>query len=135
MPGMWESLSAPAAIFAALAAAVHVYIFVLESVVFRRSGHRVFGLRAQDVEAARPWAYNQGFYNLFLAAGALLGVGLSYASAPGVAGAGIGMTVLATGSMLAAALVLVLDRPSMRRAALVQGVAPLLALASWLIWG
>ena len=45
------------------------------------------------------------------------------------------MTVLATGSMLAAALVLGLDRPSMRRAALVQGVAPLLALASWLIWG
>ena len=83
---MWESLSVPAAIFVVLAALVHVYIFVLESVVFRRSGHRVFGLREQDVPAARDWAYNQGFYNLFLAIGALLGVALSYSASAGPAG-------------------------------------------------
>ncbi len=132
---MWESLSVPAAIFAALAALVHVYIFVLESIVFRRSGHRVFGLRSEDVPAARDWAYNQGFYNLFLAIGALLGVALSYSANAGVAGAGVGMAVLATASMLAAAVVLVTDRPSMLRAAAVQGLLPLLALVSWLVWG
>jgi putative membrane protein len=132
---MWDFLPVPAAVFAVLAAVVHVYIFVLESVVFRRSGYRVFRLRAADLPVARDWAYNQGFYNLFLAIGALLGVVLSYAEAPGVAGAGVGMMLLATGSMLAAALVLVTDRPSMLRAAAVQGLPPLLALGSWLIWG
>jgi putative membrane protein len=132
---MWESLSVPAAIFVVLAALVHVYIFVLESVVFRRSGHRVFGLREQDVPAARDWAYNQGFYNLFLAIGALLGVALSYSASAGPGGAGVGMAVLATGSMLAASVVLVTDRPSMVRAAAVQGLFPLLAVVSWLIWG
>lgn len=69
----------------------------------RTSTWRIFGLRSQaDAETTRPLAYNQGFYNLFLALGvvagiALLGVNLS---------AGVGLLLASTLSMVFAALVL-----------------------------
>src|SRR4029079_17775174 len=64
---------------ALVAAAIHVWIFVLESLWFRRpSVHRRFGLASEeDARIVRSFAYNQGFYNLFLAVGAALGVVLA----------------------------------------------------------
>ena len=60
-------------VFAAIAAAIHVAIFVLESVLWMRpSVRRIFGVRSDaDAAAIRPMAFNQGFYNLFLALGVL----------------------------------------------------------------
>ena len=113
-------------VFAGLAALIHVYIFVLESVRWTHpSTRRVFGMSAESAEATRPMAFNQGFYNLFLAIVSVVGIVLLSigASAPGVA-----LMLAGTGSMLAAALVLILSDRSKARAASVQGVFPLLAV-------
>src|SRR5690606_30506273 len=50
-------------IFAGLAAIVHIYIWVLESVLWmRESTRRTFGVRTTaDAETLRPMAYNQGY--------------------------------------------------------------------------
>lgn len=127
---MFDHLPVASLVLAAIAALVHVYIFHMESMQWGKPAVRkTFGIRSDaEVEFVRPWAFNQGFYNLFLALGIILGIVLSFSADAATRGAGIGMIVLATGSMLAAALVLVSTNPKMLRAALVQGVAPLLAL-------
>jgi len=119
-----------ATIFALLAALVHVYIFVLESLWWMRPATRkTFGVRTQEAaEVLQPMAYNQGFYNLFLALGVIIGWLLALSTNPTLSQTGIGMVLLALASMVAAALVLVLNNGKMLRAALVQGVAPAIAL-------
>ena len=115
-----------ALVLAGLAAAVHVYIFYLESLAFDTAGRTVFGLGPDDVPVAKPWAYNQGFYNLFLAIGTVAGLGLWGANRD----AGVALVVLTTASMLTAALVLVTSDPGKARAAFVQGTFPLLCLVA-----
>jgi len=57
-------------VLVALIALFHVYVFFLESVVWTRpSTMRLFKIAPQDAAATRILAVNQGFYNLFLAAG------------------------------------------------------------------
>ncbi|MET0317260.1 MAG: DUF1304 domain-containing protein, partial [Rhodococcus fascians] len=58
-----------ASIFAAVAAALHVVIFFMESVAWTKPAvWRRFGVASQaDADVVRPMAFNQGFYNLFLA--------------------------------------------------------------------
>src|ERR1039457_5513540 len=47
----------------------------MESLLFTRAQvYRRFRTRAEDVATVRQWAFNQGWYNLFLAAGAIRGV-------------------------------------------------------------
>lgn len=127
---MFEELPAAAVAFTVLAAALHVLFFVLESVLFRRPfAWRTFGVRSQqDVDVIRDWAFNQGFYNLFLAVGAIVGVLLAGSADPATGGAGIGMVLLATGSMLAAAMVLLVTKPALVRGVAIQGIPPLLAI-------
>ena len=117
-------------VFAAIAAAIHIAIFVLESVLWMRpSVRRIFGVRSDaDAAAIRPMAFNQGFYNLFLALGVLAGLLLATSS---LAVAGLAIAVFATLSMLLAALVLVVSQPRLWRAALIQGATPLLALLAF----
>jgi putative membrane protein len=119
-----------AVVFTALAALVHVYIFVLESLWWERPSTRaVFGTSAEVAATTRPLAYNQGFYNLFLAVGAAGGACLLTVDR----GAAVALMVFSTGSMLAAALVLVTSDRRKARAALVQGLFPLIALLALLI--
>jgi Predicted membrane protein len=115
-------------VFAGLAALIHVYIFALESLLWSRpSTQRTFGVReARDADAVRPWAYNQGFYNLFLAVGA--GIGLALLATASRADAGFAVVLFALASMLLAAFVLVTSNRRMLRAALVQGLAPALGI-------
>ena len=62
---------------AGLAAFVHVYIFVLESLRWEHPAtRRVFGTSAETASTTRPLAYDQGFYNLFLAIGTAVGIAL-----------------------------------------------------------
>jgi len=125
----------PVAVLAAvLAGAVHVWFFAMESIWFLRPGvWRRFGL-ASDAEArvVRSWAYNQGFYNLFLAAGVAIGLGLV---AAGDATAGRALVLFACGSMIAAGIVLVLHRRELLGAALIQLVPPFLAVVGILLLG
>ncbi len=118
-------------VLAALAALVHVYIFTLESVSWTSPRTRaVFGTTPEEAEATRELAFNQGFYNLFLAVVAAAGV---IATATGATSVGAALVLAGTGSMLAAALVLVLSSPDKARAAVSQGTFPLLAVVATLI--
>ena len=111
---------------AALAALLHGYIFVLESLRWEHPAtRRTFGTTAETAAAAAPLAYNQGFYNLFLGVGTLVGVALVPS---GGRDAGLALVLFGTGSMLAAALVLVTSDRSKTRAAVVQGLFPALTL-------
>jgi putative membrane protein len=113
-------------VFALIAALIHVYIFVLEAVLFPRpAGHKTFGVPESDVPAVRPWAFNQGFYNLFLAVIAATGVILVHTD---YRQAGVALVAAACGSMIAAAAVLLGTNRRMIRAAVVQGLAPLVAI-------
>ena len=63
-----------ALIFAALAALLHVYIFVMESLTWTSARTRAtFGTTAEEAETTKLLAFNQGFYNLFLALGIVAG--------------------------------------------------------------
>ncbi len=114
-------------LFAFIAALLHVYIFTMESVTWTRPATwKRFGLASQaDAETTKLLAYNQGFYNLFLAVGALIGIGLVLLGQPLV-----GWTLIfsSCGSMLLAAAVLALSGRKYLRAAAIQGTTPLLAV-------
>jgi putative membrane protein len=99
----------------------------MESVWFLRPAiWRRFGVASdQEARAVRSWAYNQGFYNLFLAVGVAVGLVLV---AAGDSTAGRAIVLFACGSMLAAAVVLVAHRRELLRAAVIQGLPPLLAV-------
>jgi putative membrane protein len=62
-----------AKILAVLVLLIHVYIFLLETVLFKTRGHKVFGLNAEKAQVMAPAMLNQGFYNGFLAAALALG--------------------------------------------------------------
>ena len=63
-----------ATILTAVVIAIHVYIVLIETVLFRTRGRKVFGIKEGQVEALAPLMSNQGCYNGFLAA--MLAVGL-----------------------------------------------------------
>ncbi len=113
-----------ASIVVALAALLHAYIFVLESVRWSRpSTWRIFGVRSQeDADTLRPMAYNQGFYNLFLGLGAGLGLVLYWV---GLTAAGSALVLFTTACMVLAATVLVTTGRGYLRPALIQGTLPL----------
>ncbi|WP_127819669.1 DUF1304 domain-containing protein [Microbacterium sp. CPCC 204701] len=122
--------------FAALAALLHVYIFVMESVQWTQPKiWRRFGVADQAAaETTKPLAYNQGFYNLFLAIGTVLGIVLFLAGADesGVRAAGLALVLFSLGSMVAAALVLLTTGMKYLRAALLQGTLPLIGFVLYL---
>lgn len=53
---------------------IHVYIVLLETLLFRSRGRRVFRLDAARAEALAPLMSNQGCYNGFLVAALALGL-------------------------------------------------------------
>jgi putative membrane protein len=77
----------------------------------------------ETAEQNRLFAFNQGFYNLFLALGATAGLIIGIDSS-------IGITLVAysLASMLAASFVLIFSNKKLIRPALVQGIPPLLGL-------
>lgn len=62
-------------ILAALIAALHIYILVLEMFLWDKpAGRRAFGLSPDFAKATKALAANQGLYNGFLAAGLFFGL-------------------------------------------------------------
>ncbi|MEI7914809.1 MAG: DUF1304 domain-containing protein [Mycobacteriaceae bacterium] len=119
---------AGAMIFAALAALLHVYIFVMESITWTTPRTRaVFGTTVEEAQSTRMLAFNQGFYNLFLAVVTAVGVGML---AMGHRSVGAALILAGAGSMLAAALVLVSSSPDKARAAFIQGFFPLITVVA-----
>ena len=115
-----------ALICAGLAALLHVYIFVLESFTWTTARTRkVFGTTAEEAQTTKMLAFNQGFYNLFLAVVAAVGIA---AVVLGHRSVGAAMIFAAVGSMLAAAIVLLVSSPDKARAGVTQGLFPLIAV-------
>jgi putative membrane protein len=113
-------------IFAGLAALLHVYIFVMESLTWTSARTRAtFGITEDEAQATKELAFNQGFYNLFLAIVTVVGIvigGFGYYDAA------YALIFAGTGSMLAAAVVLLVSSPDKARAAITQGTLPLIAI-------
>lgn len=113
-------------IFAALAALLHVYIFVMESLTWTSPRTRAtFGTTPEEAETTKLLAFNQGFYNLFLAI--VTGIGI-VAICIGYTPVGAALVLAGVGSMLAAAVVLLASSPDKARAAITQGAFPLIAV-------
>ena len=113
-------------VFAVLAALLHVYIFVMESLTWTSARTRAtFGTTPETAETTKELAFNQGFYNLFLAIVTAIGV---VAVLVGAKAVGVTLVFAGVGSMLAAALVLLLSSPEKARAAVTQGAFPLIAV-------
>ncbi|MBX0301209.1 DUF1304 domain-containing protein [Cryobacterium sp. 1639] len=120
-----------ASVFIALAALLHVYIFLMESAWWTRPAiWRRFGLADQaEAETTKALAYNQGFYNLFLAVGGILGLALYFG---GLEQAGAALALFSTGSMVLAAVVLTTTGPGRVKSALTQGTLPLIGFILFL---
>lgn len=124
-------------VFALLAAALHVLVFVWEALAFQRPGvhQRIFFTPTADVPAVRLWAFGVGFYNLFLACGTIAGV---IAWGGGNEAVGRALVIYTCLFMALSGLVLfIADRMELGRArgkgiggALAQGVPPLIALVA-----
>ena len=116
-------------IAAALAGVIHVLFFCMESLWWMRPAvYRRFRSTEAQAQATRSLAFNQGFYNLFLAVGVFGGLALSET---GHYRAGIILVAWNCLSMLAAAVVLAASSPGMMRSALIQGLPPLVFLAGF----
>ena len=111
---------------ALLAGVVHVLIFCMESLWWTTAKVRArFRQTAEQAEVTRLFAFNQGFYNLFLAVGTFAGLALVLVGHPG---SGLLLVSWNCLFMLGAAIVLAASAPQMWRGALIQGAAPLLFL-------
>jgi len=116
------------AVFVGIAGLIHLAIFLFESVLWSRpTTWKRFGVKNQEeADILRPMAYNQGFYNVFLALGA--GAGLVMLASSNVQQAGAALSIFVLLSMLLAAVVLLFSNPKLARAAAFQGTAPLIGL-------
>jgi putative membrane protein len=105
---------------------LHVYIWVMESLTWTTPRTRAtFGITEEEALATKELAFNQGFYNLFLAIITVIGIVIG---GTGRYGIGLALIFAGTGSMLAAAVVLLVSSPDKARAAVTQGAFPLIAI-------
>lgn len=121
-------------LFALLAAALHVFIFCMESLWFMQPKiHKRFGAATTaDAEARRLFAFNQGFYNLFLALGVCIGLALLHLGGNVVVAQTL--VLFSCACMLGAGIVLSVSAGHpMLRAAIMQGIFPLLAWGFWFV--
>ena len=116
-----------AVVFAILAALLHVYIWTMESLTWKQpKTWKRFGLESQaEADTTSPMAYNQGFYNLFLAVGVIVGAALILTDKETV---GWSLVVFGCATMILAAVVLVSTGWKYLQAAITQGILPFFAL-------
>lgn len=115
-----------ALVFAALAAVLHIYIWSMESLTWTSPRTRAtFGTTLEEAETTKLLAYNQGFYNLFLAIVTAVGIA---AVLMGHRDVGAALVFAGVGSMAAAAVVLLISARDKARAAVTQGLFPVIAV-------
>jgi putative membrane protein len=120
-----------AVVFGVLSGLLHIQFWLLEAVWWRQERiWKRFGIKSQDQADGLAFnMINQGYYNLFLGIGAVVGAILLAVEVPGRTTL-LGYCCL---FMVGAGLVLFVSRRSMARAALIQAVPPLITLMA-LIW-
>ncbi|MFT4148239.1 MAG: DUF1304 domain-containing protein [Micrococcaceae bacterium] len=113
-------------VLAIIAALIHVYIFYMESIQWTAPKTRaVFGTTEDEARITKQLAFNQGFYNLFLALLIFIGSILYFSTS---ATTGLTLIFAGAGSMVAASLVLFFSNIELRSAALKQGLVPALGI-------
>lgn len=131
MPPRLVDMRIVALVAVAVAVLLHVYIFTMESVTWTSARTRAtFGLSEQQAEQTREMAYNQGFYNLFLAIVAAIGAVIWLVGDQGI---GVALILAGAGSMVAAGVVLLLSSRSKAKAALIQLTPPLIGVVATVI--
>ncbi|MBP2324638.1 putative membrane protein [Kibdelosporangium banguiense] len=124
-----------AQIFAGIAALIHVVVWVWESFLFRspRIHNGIFSVATEHVPPVMLWAFNVGFYNLFLGSGTIIGLVMVNS---GNVDAGRALVLYTCGFMALAGVVLgISDRLALGRpkgsglgGAVSQATPPLLAI-------
>jgi putative membrane protein len=115
-----------AQLFIGLTALLHLLFFKLESLDFMNPEVLSrFGLNEQNAEFVRVWAFNQGFYNLFLALGLLYSFFLIYFKKKS---SGVLLCSFILLTIVGAGIVLFFSAPQKYLAALIQTVPALLGL-------
>lgn len=110
-----------------LAALIHVYFFILESYLFQKpGGYKYFKVPEKDHALVKIWAFNQGFYNLFLAMGTFAGLYFIFQKQVMLAGV---LTSFCGLSMIGAGLTLWFSAPHLRKGALLQMLPPIIGFA------
>lgn len=119
-------------VFAFVAIAIHVYIWILESFLWTKpKGREVFNMSEEFAESTKDMAANQGLYNLMLAWVAATGLlAFWFGGLPQV---GISLMFAGLGSMAVAGIYLFLTSKDKRKPALIQFTPPLLALIFLLV--
>ncbi len=128
-------MTALALVLAGIAAALHVFIWTMESLTWKQPATwKKFGLESQaEADTTASLAYNQGFYNLFLAVAAAVGIVLVAAKDGSCETVGWTLVVSSCSMMVAASLVLFSTGREYARGAITQGTIPLLAVIASVI--
>jgi putative membrane protein len=115
-----------------LPALIHVYVFVLESLLWGRTRtNKVFAISEEDARTTKQMAFNQGIYNLMLAAAIVIGVLLSLSTDSAIAGKVL--AVYGLSSILVAGVALLASAPKLWKSALIQIVPATAGLAAILV--
>ena len=110
-------------VFAAISGIFHILFFLLESVYFTNKNiYRLFGFSSAEMNVVKTIFLNQGFYNLFLAAGIFAGLYVYYRNQSPF------LLLYVCLYMIAAALVLFVSKPRLIKAAFFQGFFPTVVL-------
>jgi putative membrane protein len=114
-------------IFAMIASLSHIGAFVMESFLFRRPSVQTFLLgKPEPAAGVRLWAFNQGFYNLFLAAGPIA----YYAGHESV---GRALVIYGCAFMACCGVVLFISNRRLWRSMIGQSGPPLIAVIAALV--
>lgn len=120
-----------AQIFAMIAVLFGVVAFVLESFLFHRPSVQTFLLgKPEPAPGVRLWAFNQGFYNLFLAAGPATGLIAYHAGHESV---GRALVIYGCAFMAGCGVVLWVSDRRLWRSMIGQSGPPLVALVTALV--
>lgn len=107
-----------ATIFGCLVSAIHVFIFYMESLAWGKPAtNKAFGVSAAEAKTIEIFAFNQGFYNLFLAVGVPAGFAIR---AFGREDYGNAVADFSCACVVGAGLVLFFSKPKLIRAAMIQ---------------
>lgn len=110
--------------FFGLSGIIHIYFFILESIIMQRPGGAKFlKVPSHSIDTVKLWAFNQGFYNLFLALQMFVGLYYVNQFKPQIAGP---LVSFSGGFMVLAGLILFFSSKSSRKIATIQFGPPLL---------
>ncbi|WP_166877865.1 DUF1304 family protein [Salinibacterium sp. ZJ450] len=122
-----------AQVLAVLVGVLVIGVGVLEAFFYRdQRFHSMFLIRPEVQRAVRLWVVNQGFYNMVLGAGAILGVILLQTTDP-LIGRTLIFFVCAANVILG--IVLVVSNRTLWRGAIAQSGLPLVTIIAALVGG